>query len=188
MKTRPQSWHKMPQLQNWPQEIETNWPWHWRLNLLKQSRRHWSDCQWPISSWLSGLTVRFLRVAPSLSLEKLLPTHSQWEELAYGQESVLPAPPLLLPASNIKQTFFFPHPGLSDGFWAASGWTWVWYYHPYICLVSQGQRYFKTWSKKEFPMGDKRNESMPRWATKLKIFTIWFFTEEACPAMASPCG
>ena len=27
-------------------------------------------------------------------------------------------------------------------------------------------------------MGDKRNGSMPRWATKLKIFTIWFFTEE----------
>ena len=57
----------------------------------------------------------FLHVAPSLSLEKLLPAGGQWK--SFGQESAL------TPSIQNKANFPFHQPGLLIGFHAVNSWT-----------------------------------------------------------------
>ena len=89
---------------------------------LKQSRWRWSDHQWPISRWLSELTVLFLHVACFPQSIKAL-AHwllGEWDESAFGQESAH-SPPV----AGIQNKANFPlhQPCLFIGFWATSSWT-----------------------------------------------------------------
>lgn len=103
--TRLEAWHKLYSSGNWPQEMETNRPWNWRLLYTRQC---WSDRWWPISRWLSELTVLCLHVAPSLSLQKLLLTDCQgwgWWGVSLWTGVHFPSSHWLA-GIKIKQAFF----------------------------------------------------------------------------------
>ena len=106
--------------ENWPQEMETNWLWNWRLTVLI-TRWRWSDHQWLISRWLSEMTVLFLHVSLFLRKSSCSLIVGRGAELDCGQgvlPPLTPTPTFPLLASKIN--FPFHHPCLLTGFWVGS--------------------------------------------------------------------
>ena len=86
-------------------EMGTNRPSNWRRTVeryLKQSRWRCLDHPWPISRWLSELTVLFLHVAP---LPQPIKSLAHWLSVRGVGLWTGSTPPPRLPASKIKQTF-----------------------------------------------------------------------------------
>ena len=121
--------HRLPQ--SWElasKKLGTNWPWNWRLTLLKRIE----TTGWPISPWLPELTLLFLHEGPSLCIWNLLPTDHWGRDGAGLWAGIYPPPPpqLTRPGeSRLSCPLTFPiHWLLSDENWtplSAAASTWV---------------------------------------------------------------
>ena len=99
---RLQPSHRLPQ--SWElasKKLGTNWPWNWRLTLLKRIE----TTGWSISPWLPELTLLFLHEGLSLCIWNLLPTDHWGRDGAGLWAGTYPLPPPQLTASRTKQTF-----------------------------------------------------------------------------------
>ena len=90
----------------------------WVVYLI--TRWCWSKHQWPVSRWLSELTVPFLHAVSSYCLKKFLPTGCQGASGPLDRRLSSPCPTASI---RNKANFPFHQPVLFIGLWAMSSQT-----------------------------------------------------------------
>ena len=134
---------------NWPQEMETNWSWNWRLTVLNvgdagqtTDDQFQDDCQ----NW----SCYFCMEPPPSTYKSSFPLIVSVGQTTSGQASALP--PLAASIQN-KANFPFHQPGLFNSFWAVSSRillldTIVWPTKPkiFVLVIYRGKKR-KPWSK-----------------------------------------